>query len=153
MNIEQAKGWASESAKRLEVAGLTILLVSIFATLVLLFIGFMPVCAPEDVGSYWCDEGLYNLPTFGAAALVQQLIAWVVWVSLGAFSSSLRLQVALARIPALAETSGSSSRPNQNGLPPVKLTAAQRRLWRGYGEPDLSGWKEGSFEDWVRTHG
>jgi hypothetical protein len=152
-----------KKAAQLELAAGVILALSALGAIILFLVGFVPVCPPDDPFDCWdYQKGPHNLPLFAGIALAELLLLWLLTSFAQAFAAGLRLRVAEASLPEEDDLRPQSRKrepaksqippvpPEQTVLPPVKLTPRQSRIWQAYGEPDLSGWTEGTFEDWVR---
>lgn len=142
------------SANTLQTSGLVILLTGVIGGVVLIVLGFQPVCPPGSFDCFSSAKGFHNAPLFTGIALAQVLLAWFLFALSSAFSDYLRLKVAESGLQDSAELNeitpqmGWSDKKKMTFLSEDQLTD-----WILGGEPSLASWDVNeSFEEWLRKN-
>lgn len=142
------------SANTLQASGAIILLTGVIGAVVVIILGFQPVCPPGSFDCFSSSKGLYNAPLFTGIALAQALLASFLFALSSAFADYLRLKVAESGLQDSAELNEIT--PQMWWSDKKKMTFLsedQLSEWILGGEPSLASWGVNEpFEEWLRKN-
>ena len=144
-----------KSANQLESVAALILVLSILGAIVILGIGFLPVCPQGNFDCSSDDEGLYNAPLFTGVAFAQALFSWLLFAFSSAFSSLLRLKEAESSFVELLPPPKTERVKSKLGWSEERkmalLSEDQLTDWILGGQPPLTHWNPVEpFEEWLQ---